>query len=63
MVLHRPSSGNLLTAAVSCPMKERRSGRVRSNGWRICGEHSLTFQKVTVSNRLSQSCEPATPYY
>ncbi len=24
------------------------------NGWRIWGEHSLTFQKVIVSSRLSQ---------
>ena len=31
-----------------------------SNGWRICGEYSFTSQKLTVSDRLSESCEPAT---
>ncbi len=36
------------------------NGRMRPNGWRICGDRTLTFQKVTVSNRLSQSCEVVT---
>ena len=73
IVLHRPSSGNLLTAAVSRPMKERRSGGVRPNdsafllraSVRICDRVMITtflFHRRRMGRVDDRGKKPSSPY-
>ena len=50
---HLPHTKNILVMPVVCQKRRQH------NGWRICGEHSRAFRKLTVSDQLSQSCESA----